>query len=101
MRSSVRISFAGWATNHGEGVARACALARASSTAKLWPAMTTAWPRSISFGTTASTTGYSSNAFDLIELNGHDLRRDPLGVRKAMSRDVAALDIAGFVQTSP
>jgi hypothetical protein len=46
---------------------------------KLSPAMTTALPRSISFVTTA-----------LIELNGDDLRRDPLQVRKATLASVVA-----------
>ena len=41
--------------------------------------MTTALPRSISSGTTA----LFLYAFDLIELNDDDLRRDPLEVRKA------------------
>jgi bifunctional non-homologous end joining protein LigD len=40
-----------------------------------------ALPRSTSSGTTAPTT----YAFDLVELNGDDLRRDPLEVRKAWS----------------
>jgi ATP-dependent DNA ligase len=49
---------------------------------KLSPAMTTALPRSISFVTTANDSVFLY-AFDLIELNGDDLRRDPLQVRKA------------------
>jgi ATP-dependent DNA ligase len=52
--------------------------------------MTTALPRSISSVTTALTRGYSSYAFDLIELNGDDLRRDPLEVRKATLASIVA-----------
>ena len=51
--------------------------------------MTTAWPRSISSVTTALTSAYSY-AFDLIELNGDDLRRDPLEVRKATLASILA-----------
>jgi hypothetical protein len=42
--------------------------------------MTTAWPRSIHQRGNGSIFLY---AFDLIELNGDDMRRDPLEVRKA------------------
>ena len=58
--------------------------------AKLSRAMTMALPRSISSVTTATTTVYSSYAFDLIELNGDDLRRDPLEVRKATLASIVA-----------
>src|SRR3989475_8711263 len=57
--------------------------------------MTTAWPRSISSVTTALTSAYSY-AFDLIELNGDDLRRDPLEVRKATLRSVLAKAVPGL-----
>src|SRR5215831_10941493 len=63
-----------------------CARAPALSTAKLSPAMTTALPRSISSGTTA----LFLYAFDLIELNDDDLRRDPLEVRKATLGSIVA-----------
>ena len=43
--------------------------------------------RSISFATTACAFLY---AFELIELNGDDLRRDPLEVRKATLRSMLA-----------
>ena len=52
--------------------------------------MTTAWPRSISSGTSALTRASSSTPFDLIELNGDDLRRDPLEVRKATLASILA-----------
>jgi hypothetical protein len=58
--------------------------------AKLSPAMTTVLPRSISSGTTALTRAYSLYTFDLIELNGDDLRRDPLEVRKAALASIVA-----------
>ena len=48
--------------------------------------MTTALPRSISSGTTA----LFLYAFDLIELNDDDLRRDPLEVRKATLGSIVA-----------
>src|SRR5215831_8866194 len=63
-----------------------CARAPALSTAKLSPAMTTTLPRSISSGTTA----LFLYAFDLIELNDDDLRRDPLEVRKATLGSIVA-----------
>ena len=54
-------------------------------------ATTTAWRRSISF---ARHHRYNDRAFlyafDLIELNGDDLRRDPLEVRKATLRSMLA-----------
>jgi bifunctional non-homologous end joining protein LigD len=50
----------------------------------------TALPRSISSGTNALTGAYFLYAFDLIELNGDDLRRDPLEVRKATLASVLA-----------
>ena len=50
--------------------------------------MTTALPRSISSVTSALTRAYY--AFDLIELNGDDMRRDPLEVRKATLRSMLA-----------
>src|SRR5262245_11279553 len=56
----------------------ACAHALASSMAKLSLAMRTALPRSISFVTTANDRMFLY-AFDLIELNGDDIRRDPQG----------------------
>jgi len=46
-------------------------------------ATTTAWRRLISFATTATNDRVFLYAFDLIELNGDDLRRDPLEGRKA------------------
>jgi len=52
-----------------------CARAPASSMARRLLATRTALPRSISSGTNALTGAYSSTAFDLIELNGDDLRR--------------------------
>jgi hypothetical protein len=52
--------------------------------------MTTASPRSISSGTSALTRGIFLYAFDLIELNGDDLRRDPLEVRKATLASIVA-----------
>ena len=51
---------------------------------KLSPAMAAALPRSISFVTTALTIAV------LIELNGDDLRRDPLQVRKATLASILA-----------
>src|SRR6266404_1496512 len=57
---------------------------------KLSPAMTTALPRSISFVTTRANASVFLYAFDLIELNGDDLRRDPLEVRKATLASVLA-----------
>jgi ATP-dependent DNA ligase len=45
--------------------------------------MTTALLCSISFGITVLNESVFFYAFDLIELNGGDLRRDPLEVRKA------------------
>ena len=57
---------------------------------KLSLAMTTASPRSISSGTSALTRGIFLYAFDLIELNGDDLRRDPLEVRKATLTSIVA-----------
>ena len=45
--------------------------------------MRTALPHSISSGASALTRRIFLYAFDLIELNGDDLRRDPLEVRKA------------------
>src|SRR5262249_9009717 len=57
------------------------------STAKLSLAMTTALPRSISSVTKHRAFLY---AFDLIELNGDDMRRDPLEVRKATLRSMLA-----------
>ena len=52
--------------------------------------MTTAWPRLISFVTTAPTTAIFLHAFDLVELHGDDLRRDPLEVRKATLTSIVA-----------
>jgi bifunctional non-homologous end joining protein LigD len=52
--------------------------------------MTTALPRSISFVTTALTTACFYTPSDLIELNGDDMRRDPLEVRKATLRGMLA-----------
>jgi hypothetical protein len=66
-----------------------CAHAPASSMARLWLATTTALPRSISSVTTALTT-VCFYAFDLIELNGDDLRGDPLQVRKATLSSILA-----------
>ena len=65
------------------------ASAPASSTAKLSPATRTALLRSISSVTSALTRA-SSYAFDLIELNGGDLRRDPLEVREATLASIVA-----------
>jgi len=48
-------------------------------------ATTTAWPRSTENGSMKIL-----YAFDLIELNGDDLRRDPLEVRKATLRSMLA-----------
>jgi hypothetical protein len=56
----------------------------ALSMLKLSPAMAAALPRSISFVTTALTIAV------LIELNGDDLRRDPLQVRKATLASILA-----------
>ena len=53
-----------------------------------WPATTREWLRSTSFATTAQRVFLY--AFDLIELNGDDLRRDPLEVRKATLRSMLA-----------
>src|SRR6516165_8741902 len=52
--------------------------------------MTTALPRSISFATAAHDDSTFLYAFDLIELNGDDLRCDPLEVRKATLRSTLA-----------
>ena len=52
--------------------------------------MTTAWPRSVSSGTNALNGSIFLYAFDLIELNGDDMRRDPLEVRKAMLASIVA-----------
>jgi ATP-dependent DNA ligase len=57
--------------------------------AKLSLAMRTALPRSISFVTTANDRMFLY-AFDLIELNGDDIRRDPLQVRKATLASILA-----------
>ena len=62
----------------------------ASSTAKLLPAMRTGLLHSISSVTTAPTTAIFLHAFDLVELNGDDLRRDPLEVRKATLTSIVA-----------
>jgi ATP-dependent DNA ligase len=51
--------------------------------------MRTALPRSISFVTTANDRMFLY-AFDLIELNGDDIRRDPLQVRKATLASILA-----------
>src|SRR5439155_26684702 len=74
-----------------------CAHVPALSMANLSPATTMAWPRSISSVTTGLTTAHfytpstsSLYAFDLIELNGDDLRRDPLQVRKATLASILA-----------
>jgi ATP-dependent DNA ligase len=50
--------------------------------AKLSPAMRTAWLRSISFAIAAAMKAHSLT-HSIIELNGDDLRRDPLEGRKA------------------
>jgi ATP-dependent DNA ligase len=52
--------------------------------------MITALPRSISSVTTAPTKCIFLYAFDLIELNGDELRRDPLEVRKATLASIVA-----------
>ena len=52
--------------------------------------MTTALLRSISFATAAHDDSSFLYAFDLIEQNGDDLRRDPLEVRKAALVSVLA-----------
>jgi bifunctional non-homologous end joining protein LigD len=52
--------------------------------------MTTVWLRSISSGTTALTRLIFLHTFDLIELNGDDMRRDPLEVHKATLRSMLA-----------
>jgi ATP-dependent DNA ligase len=57
--------------------------------AKLSLAMTTAWPRSISSHHRVNDSIFLY-AFDLIELNGDDLRRDPLQVRKATLASILA-----------
>jgi bifunctional non-homologous end joining protein LigD len=57
---------------------------------KLSPAMTMALPRSISFRHHRANKSVSLYAFDLIELNGDDMRRDPLEVRKATLRNMLA-----------
>jgi ATP-dependent DNA ligase len=63
--------------------------------AKLSPAMTTELPRSISSGITALTAACSSTPY-LIELNGDDLRRDPLQVRKATLASILAMASPGI-----
>src|SRR5262249_16055915 len=50
----------------------------------------TALPRSTVSATDAMTVTPSSTSFDLIELNGDDMRRDPLEVRKATLRSMLA-----------
>ena len=57
--------------------------APALSTAKLSPATTTAWRRSILIRHHRHNDRAFLYGFDLIELNGDDMRRDPLEVRKA------------------
>ena len=52
--------------------------------------MRTGLPHSISSVTTAPTTAIFLHAFDLIELNGDDLRRDPLEIRKATLASIVA-----------
>jgi len=52
--------------------------------------MTTGLPRSISSVTTAPTTAIFLHAFDLIEPNCDDLRRDPLEIRKATLASIVA-----------
>jgi len=52
--------------------------------------MTTALPRSISFATDAMMTARSCTPSTLIELNGDDLRRDALEVRKATLASIVA-----------
>jgi bifunctional non-homologous end joining protein LigD len=59
-------------------------------TAKLSPAMTTALPRSILIRHQRANESIFLYAFDLIELNGDDLRRDPLEVRKAALASIVA-----------
>ena len=52
--------------------------------------MTTAWPRSSLVRHQRANGSIFLYAFDLIELNGDDLRRDPLEVRKATLRSALA-----------
>ena len=52
--------------------------------------MTTGLLHSISSVTTAPTTAIFLHAFDLVELHGDDLRRDPLEVRKATLASIVA-----------
>ena len=58
--------------------------------------MRTGLPHSISSVTTAPTTAIFLHAFDLIELNGDDLRRDPLEVRKATLASIVAKASSGI-----
>src|SRR5947209_2552633 len=50
---------------------------------KQWFAMSMAWRGLIVFGTGAMTLRLSYTHLDLLELDGEDLRREPLTVRKA------------------
>jgi len=54
------------------------------------PALPGAFLHSISSVTTAPTTAIFLHAFDLVELHGDDLRRDPLEVRKATLTSIVA-----------
>src|SRR5262245_17385382 len=58
--------------------------------------MTTASLRSIVSATATMTKAFSFYAFDLIELNGDDLRRDPLEGRKATLVVILAKAAAGI-----
>jgi len=62
----------------------------ASSMAKLLPAMTTALPRFDLVRHHRANERIFLYAFDLIELNGDDMRRDPLEVRKATLASIVA-----------